>query len=380
MHSAAVLEPDRTERRLRILQLIPTLVVGGAERMVAALSIHLRRWGHTVAVVSMYPPFGTWIEKDLQAESVPITFLGKRSGPDLRVVPRIRRAIAEFRPDVLHTHLYVLKYALPALLTTRRCPVVHTIHNLADKEVDRPSMMLQYLAFRAGVTPVAIGRSVAESIRRCYGLQPAHVIPNGVPAEHFSPPRGARDEVRASLGLKYDAPVFVSVGKLEPQKNHHGLLLAFASDRLARIGAHLLLVGDGFLRRDLEARARALACGDRVHFLGVRSDVPRVLAAADAFVLASHYEGNPLSVMEAMAAGKAVVATAVGCVPELVADESGQLVPPGDVPALEAALFEIAQDLRRAQVMGAAGGRIAAARFDDVLMARAYEQLYRERA
>jgi len=357
------------------MQLIPTLVVGGAERMVATLSIHLRRWGHDVAVVSMYPPFDTWIEKELHEEGVPITHCGKRRGLDLRVIGRIRRAIIELRPDVLHTHLYVLKYAVPALATTRRCRVVHTIHNVADKEVDRPSMILQHVAFRAGVVPVAIGQSVAESVRRCYRLDPAHIIPNGIPVARFAPPRGAREEVRVSLGVPPRAPVFASVGKLEPQKNHRALLAAFASERLASLGAHLLLAGDGILRRDLEGEARVLGCGDRVHFLGVRSDVPRVLAAADAFVLASRYEGNPLCVMEAMAAGKAIVATAVGCVPELVVDGAGRLVPPEDVSALEAALFELASDAGKAQAMGMAAGR-AAARFDDVLMARAYEQVY----
>jgi glycosyltransferase involved in cell wall biosynthesis len=115
-----------------------------------------------------------------------------------------------------------------------------------------------------------------------------------------------------------------------------------------------------------------------VHFLGDRSDVPRVLAAADVFVLASTREGNPLAVMEAMAAGKAVVATTVGSVPELVVPGTGRLVPAGREEALEAAMYDLASDLAMVRTMGEAAARSAAERFDASLMAKAYEQLYEE--
>ena len=95
-------------------------------------------------------------------------------------------------------------------------------------------------------------------------------------------------------------------------------------------------------------------------------------------MLASSYEGNPLTVMEAMAAGKPVVATGVGCVPELVASEAGRLVPPGDVNALEAAMYEVAADPTLARARGASAARIAEARFDASLMGRSYEVLYAE--
>src|SRR4051812_6926663 len=155
---------------MRVLQIIPTLWVGGAERVVSLLGRYLVRSGHAVGVISMFPARGTWIEEELRAAGVPLYFLGKRRGPDLRMIPRIARAIADFRPDVLHTHLYVLKYALPALAACRRFRVVHTVHNLAEHEVERSSRILQYVAFRAGVVPVAIGKAVAESMMRVYRL------------------------------------------------------------------------------------------------------------------------------------------------------------------------------------------------------------------
>ncbi len=363
---------------MRVLQIVPTLTVGGAERVAALLALHLHRSGYATGLLSLYDPPGTWFESELRAEGVPLFFLAKRPGLDPRMIGRIARVLRVFRPDVLHTHLYVLKYALPALVAWRRCSVVHTLHNLAPYEVELPSRMLQYLAFRAGVVPVAIGDSVAESVRQVYGLAPVRVVPNGIPVAGFAPTPAAREEVRASLALPPEAPVFVTVGRLSLQKNSAALLRAFASQALRSLGAHLLLAGDGDLRSQLEQFALRLSLGDRIRFLGVRSDVPRLLAAADVFALASRYEGNPLTVMEAMAAGLPVVATRVGCVPELVSPDTGLLVAPGDEPALEAALRELAADLPRARAMGATAARIAAARFDVSSMARSYEALYAE--
>lgn len=362
---------------MRVLQLIPNLLVGGAERVVASLAIGLRRAGYDVGVVSLFPAGGSWIEQELRGAGVPVRFLGKRPGPDPRMVPRIARAIGEFRPDVVHTHLNVLKYALPTI-AARRPGVVHTVHSLAEREVERTSQVLHFFAFRAGIVPIAIGTSVADSVRRLYRLDGCRIIPNGISVADCEATAGARDAVREALGIAPDAPLFVFVGRLDPAKDPATLVRAFASSRLRAEGARLVVVGDGELRPECERLAADLGAADRVRFLGIRSDVPRVLAAADAFVLASLWEGNPLSVMEAMASGKAIVATSVGCVPELVPEEAGRLVPPGDPAALEAALLEVARDPPLARARGAAAARWARAHFDASLMTRAYEEVYAE--
>jgi glycosyltransferase involved in cell wall biosynthesis len=361
---------------VRVLQVIPSLGVGGAERVVALLARHLRAGGHHVEVAALYGPRGSWIEADLRAAGIPLHFLEKRPGLDLRMIPRLRRVLAEAGPDLVHTHMYVLKYMLPALATAGRRPVIHTVHNLAPHEVEWPSRLLQGIAFRAGVVPVAIGEAVAESMRLVYRLRPRHVIPNGIPVASYAPPPGAREEVRGELGIPGGAPVFVSVGSFKAQKNTAALIEAMASPRLRDAGAHLLLAGDGALRDLLQRGAAGPAVAGRVHLLGIRGDVPRILAASDAFVLASRYEGNPLVVMEAMAAGKPVVATAVGCVPELVLEGTGRLVPAGDGGALEEALVELARDPVLALRRGAAAARVAATRFDASVMAEAYARLY----
>jgi glycosyltransferase involved in cell wall biosynthesis len=365
---------------MRILQVIPTLMGGGAERLLLGLVRHLQQWGHTVAVVAQYASRGGPIEAELRSLGIELHFLGKRPGPDLRMVPRIAHVLASFQPDVFHSHsAHVLRYAIPAVLLSRRCPIVHTLHNLAQHESDPIGRALQYVAFRAGVATVAIGQAVAESMRRIYGIAPWRTIPNGIPfADFASPPDSSNAPLRAALSLPEGAPVFVAVGRLMAQKNHAALLSAFASEPLRAAAAHLLLAGDGPLRAALGAQARKLAIADRVHFLGRRSDVPALLHASDVFVLSSLWEGNPLSVMEAMAAGRPVVATSVGCVPELVFDGTGLLVAPGDVAALSTAMLRLARDPSLARRMGAAAARRAHEHFNISVTARKYEQLYRE--
>jgi glycosyltransferase involved in cell wall biosynthesis len=140
---------------------------------------------------------------------------------------------------------------------------------------------------------------------------------------------------------------------------------------------HLLIVGHGELRHDLERHIDALGLWEQVHVLGVRSDVPRLLNAADVFVLSSDWEGSPLSVMEAMAAGTPVVSTAVGGVPELIEEgESGLLVPPGDARALDGAMQYLLDNPDVRTSMGAASAKRAMEHFDLRVMTEAYEELY----
>ena len=145
--------------------------------------------------------------------------------------------------------------------------------------------------------------------------------------------------------LRTSDRLIVSVARLDPQKNPLGLIDAFAGALAADPQWRLLLVGDGSLRKQAEAHAGSLGLGARVHFLGVRPDIDALLPECDLFALASDWEGMPMAIIEAMAAGLPVAATAVGGVPELVAHQAtGLLVPPGDTPALADALALLARD------------------------------------
>jgi glycosyltransferase involved in cell wall biosynthesis len=203
------------------------------------------------------------------------------------------------------------------------------------------------------------------------------VIPNGIPIDDYQCPSTPRPVWRREQGFQEEDVLFVCAARLEKQKNHAMLLEAFARGPATSRTAHLLLAGDGERRLALEEQARQLGIQGKVRFLGLRADICEVLAAADIFVLASHSEGNPLSLMEAMAAGLPVVATAVGGVPELIADRaSGLLVTPGNVDGLVAAMLKLLQDEETRWMMAAAAAHYAKEAFSASRMAQGYMELY----
>jgi len=203
------------------------------------------------------------------------------------------------------------------------------------------------------------------------------LIMNGINVARYAAATIGREPWRRREGFYADDLLFVCVARFYPQKNHRDLLQAFAAGSALRPNCRLLLAGDGYLREELEQLARDLGISARVHFLGRRKDVPELLGACDVFVLASLWEGNPLSVMEAMAAGLPVVVTAAGGVPELASSGThGFVVPPGDVPALSEAMMRMANHPAARQEMGAAAAARARTKFDDRRMVEAYESLY----
>lgn len=360
---------------LRVLELIPTLKRAGAEQVAVSLACGLPAHGWQTRVVSMYDPFPGGFEPVLEAAGVPVVHLGKRRGLDLRMIPRLRAAIRDFAPHVLHSHSYLLRYLLPANAGLSGSRIVHTVHNLAEREVDTVGRWIHHAAFHHWVTPVAVGESVARSVESAYRLPAVITIPNGIALSRFRQPAVAA-AWRAAHGFAPELPLAVAVARLEPQKNPLGLLDAFAAALPGDSPWQLLLVGEGSLREAVEQRIREMGLASRVHLLGALPDVAPVLAAAELFVLASHWEGSPLAVMEALAAGLPIVATAVGSLPELVRHGTeGLLVPPGDAASLTGALRELMGDSpRRAQMRQAALLRASA--FSEEAMVAAYARLF----
>jgi glycosyltransferase involved in cell wall biosynthesis len=329
---------------------------------------------HDVVAVSLYPCANTIIEKRLSEAGIPIWHLGKRPGFDASMFWAIDKVLRKFRPHVVHSHLSILRYALPSMLL-RRIPVsIHTLHNMAEYEVDRTGRIIHRFAFRWNVVPVAISQEVERSFERVYGIRCGATIPNGIPVENYAGFPGARETWRRQQGFKDDAFLFMSVGRLDRQKNPGMLLEAFI--RVSDPRSQLVFVGDGYLLPRLRETARAKGLDHRVHFLGERRDIADSLAAADAFVLTSDWEGNPLSVMEAMASGLPVIATSVGGVPELV-ENAGVLVGPGDAVRFADAMRNLLQDAEGRAAMGSAARTRALGRFRVEQMTEAYEALYR---
>jgi glycosyltransferase involved in cell wall biosynthesis len=365
--------------KYRVLHVLANLGAGGAERMAVHIVLGLNRQRFEPAVVAYSGRYGSDLEQQLDQNGVKTWFLGKGPGFEWHTYYRLHRVFKEFRPDIVHTHVHVMRYAFPSLVYFKPPLVVHTVNNIAEREIEPRARWLQRLAYQRGVIPVAVAREVAVSLERLYGIGNCRVVWNCIPTDLYASPETPREEWRAKQGFSEEDILFVCVARFAPQKNHALLINAFAKGPASHPKAHLVLAGEGVLRAQLQERANQLGLTSRVHFLGLRRDIPDVLGAADIFALGSDYEGNPLSVIEAMAAGLPIVSTAAGGVPELLqSGKEGFIVQPGHAEQLSEAMVTLLKDRDLRRAMGAAAAVRAKEKFDVSSMVRAYEELYEE--
>jgi len=224
---------------------------------------------------------------------------------------------------------------------------------------------------------VAVANGHAQHLLHVERLPPGRIytIPNGIDTEKYRP-RPLDDDLRNQLKIPLTAPLVGIVAVLRPEKNHEMFLRVAAHVRNEVPESHFLIIGDGARRAELESLARQLAIADRVHFLGKRPDVAQLLNLLDVFVLTSHNEANPVSILEALATGKPVVATRVGSVPETVLDgETGYLVDPGAEQAMAGRIIELLLDPAKARRMGSAGRRHVIQHWSVDRMVAGYEEL-----
>lgn len=366
--------------RVRVLQVVPDFSLGGAERMAVHLVRHLDPERFETGIISLYDAVGGDLDRILKDGGHRVWYLGKRRGFDFRIFRALRRVFREFDPHVVHTHTISLRYVFPVAWIRRVPARIHTIHSMPDKEAGS-WIWLRRLAFRCGVVPVAIADEVAAGVRSLYGIDNPPNIANGIPIDEYSHPQVQRNEWRSREGVKESDLLIVSIGRIDRSKNQALAIRALHGMR-ERADTVLLFAGEG--SREVLDQLRTLVdeldLSGHVRFLGRRTDIPDLLGAADLFVLSSDFEGNPLTVLEAMAAGQPVIATAVGGIPELVEHGvSGLLTPAGDTSALAKSFDALAADPARRVAMGRIARVRARARFDASTMASAYARLYQER-
>jgi len=353
---------------MRIAHVLSSLELGGQERVALDLVRAQRGAGHEVLVISLsHSPAQALGGAFRRAASDVLTF-GRGQSLEPALVPRLTWTFSRHEIDVVHTHNpRALVYGAPAAWLANAV-VIHTKHGMNPDGKRRRT--LRKLTSLAVDRYVCVVESLADVARRQRECAPGKllVIPNGIDLAPFGPDPVARREVRAELGVNDADFVVGSVGRLAPEKNQS--LLIEATRELRARGAHLVLVGDGPLRRELDGHPN-------VHLPGARGDVPRWLRAFDAFALPSLSEGLPLALLEAMASGLPIVATHVGGVGDLVQDGvSGRLVPSGDAHALTLALDALERDRVGAREMGERARERVAARHSLAHMAHAYEALY----
>jgi glycosyltransferase involved in cell wall biosynthesis len=315
----------------------------------------------------------------LEKEGVPVHHLG-RSRFDPRIVPDLVRLARRRRARILHVHGYAA--ADFGRIAARMCGAALVLHeHFADPRMPSYQGVADRLLARFTDRAIAVSESTRDFLvrERHVPERKVRVIWNGAPLQEFAAGPGASARaLRDELGLPAPAPVVGAIARLSEQKGHRYLLEAAAGVLAARADVRFLIVGDGDQWPALHEQARALGIEDAVKFAGHRADVPALLGAIDVFCISSTYEGTPLTLFEAMAAGKAIVSTAVdGCREVLREGETGLLVPPRDAGALAAALLRAVQDPPLRARLGAAA-RAASADYDIGRTVEQIEALYDE--
>lgn len=384
---------DSDLRPIKVLHIITRLSVGGAPQNMLAVAGGLDRDRYEVSILC---GTGDPSEGDLKdraaAVGIPVRVvrgLQREIAPlkDALTFWRLFRLIREGGYQIVHTHISKAGVLGRLAAAAAGVPVVlHTYHGDVFQSYFSPfkSRLLLALEQAAAAVSDRLIEVSRATLRRhvAYGVAPPGrfvVIPNGIDLTPFDRPAPDAGEARATLGLPLKAPVVGTVAALVPVKRLDVLLSAMETVLHRLPDAALVIVGDGNQRPLLEGRAGAPPLCGRVRFLGLRHDIPALMPAFDALVLSSDEEGCPTSPIEAMAAGRPVVATDVGGVSEVVRHgENGLLVPRRDPEALADAILSLLRSPDRARAMGLRGRQIAQERFDARRMVERVDALYQE--
>ena len=361
---------------MRIVYVLTSLGIGGAERQALALADRMAGRGHTIALLILRPPV-----PEQWSVALPIVHLNIRKTPLslLEVLAQARRFLRNFRPDLIHSHSFhanifgrLLKLFVPCV------KVLSTVHNVYEGGWGR--MLAYRLTDGLALRTASVSHAIAE---RFTGLKAVPrrkcvVVTNGIDTAEFAPDATRRERMRIEMGVN-PGFIWLAAGRIVAAKDYSNLLRAFAQLRKGRTDAHLWIAGEG-TGQEFDRLARLQAehgLGDAVRWLGLRRDMPALLDAADGFVLSSAWEGMPLAVGEAMAMEKPIVATDVGGVRELVG-ETGTIVSPGDPEALaQAMLYEIEKSEADRQAMGRVARKRVQDSFNIDAKADEWEALYR---
>ena len=385
---------------VRVLRVITRLNVGGPSIQATRLASSLDALGFETLLVHGRLGAGegdmSYLLPDRGSRTRYLAHLQRPIAPwsDVRAILSLYRAMKEFKPHILHTHM--AKAGLLARVAaawfnlthpSSRVRIVHTYHgHVLEGYFSGPMTRLFITLERmlATVTDqlIAVSTRVREDLLVRYRIgTPSRfsVVALGLDLDAFAAiGEQQRAEARAALGLPPHALVITTVGRLTAIKNHALFLEMARLIAEARPDAVFLIAGGGELQSDLESAARAHGLVDRVRFLGWRRDLATIYGATDVFVITSKNEGTPVALIEAMAAGVPGVATDVGGVRDVIADESmGRVVPPDDARALADAVMGLVDDARALKDISAAARKAALARFNFARLTGDIAALYR---
>ncbi len=373
---------DDTPDKPVIAHVLHQLSFAGAEVLAAGLSRSLGdRFRFVFLCLDRVGPLG----EELTQEGFEVINLQRQPGIDWSVSRRLGQAVRDHHIALLHAHQYTpFFYAALSRRFSSTPPILFTEHGRHYPDFRRLKRVIaNRFLLRRSDRVTAVGQFVKQMLVDHEGLAPGciQVIHNGIEPQQFSikPPDEQRARIRAELGLGDDQPVILQVARFHPVKDHACGVRAMAHVLGAVPKAQLILVGDGPERDAIETLANELGVSRSVRFLGVRTDIPDLMAAADVFMLSSLSEGISVTLLEAMAAARPIAATDVGGNGEVVLhDQTGLLSPRGDAEALARNLTTLLRDPDLRRRMGLAGRDRLLKQFTQQQMHDAFAGLYEE--
>lgn len=381
------------DRRVRLLRVIARLNIGGPALQATLLTEKLDPSRYESLLVTGHEDRAEGNYLALHGKALegcvvlPALRREIRATRDLVALRQLVALMRKFRPDIVHTH--TAKAGMLGRLAARWCGVpvvVHTYHGHVLQGYFSPARTRLFLAIERWLADhttrlLAVSERVKQELL-ALGIGRAErfdVLPLGLDLDGFLNAEAWRGEFRRELGCTEREILVGIVARLVPIKAHEIFLRAAAAIARRVPSSRFIVVGDGERRADLEALARQLELGDRVRFVGWRGDLHRVYADLDVVVLTSRNEGSPVSLIEAMAAARPVVATRVGGVPDLVEDgQHGLLVPADDVEALARAIEDVVSSPDRGRAMGEAGRKRVYPAFTAERLIADLDRLYTE--
>ena len=353
---------------MKVIQIMPEFGLAGAETMCENLTYRLIALGVEVIVVSLYD-YQSAITDRMKEKGIRVVFLSKKPGVDFSMIIKLFKLFRMEKPNVIHTHRYVMQYAIPAAIIARVKGRVHTVHNIATKENDKPARVLANIFYRFfRVIPVALSSEIQRTIIQEYHLKEKKVpiILNGVDLD--------------KCVCKTDYAIFdkfriLHIGRFSEQKNHKCLIEAFKIFRENYCNTKLILVGEGEKRSEIEKLVKDNNIQDCVEFVGNTDNVYRYLHEADMFTLSSIYEGIPMTIIEAMGTGLPIVTTNVGGIPDMVKNEESALLTSIDSIQMANAFSRLARNQSLRSQLGRKAYDVSR-KFSSEKMAIAYLEIY----
>lgn len=356
--------------KIKVLQIIPDFGLAGAEKMCENLSVELKKNKNVEIEICSFYDKKTVICERLESLGIIIHYLGKHRGPDLLMFIRLVKLIKKINPNIIHTHRYVLSYVIPAvkLLKLHNTKIIHTLHSIASKETPKKMWKMQNSAFtKKMVYPVAISEKVKDSMSSVYSipLDCVPVIYNGVPLD------------KCIIKTNYEmGNRILHVGRFDDVKNHELLIDIFKKISDVDNSFKLSLIGSGPLEEKIKEKVYNLHLEDKVNFLGPQSNCYPFYNENDIFILPSKYEGMPMTIIEAMGTGLAIVCSKVGGIPDMIDDKiDGVLC--NTIEEFCEQILKIKNNLEYRTTLGQ-NALFKSKKFSSELMAKKYCDLYME--